>query len=174
MEVSRILKEGRFTASFYGRDDGKIELGSEDEVSAIIKAVEKSPFSVGNIKRTDRKKSPSPPFITSTLQQEASRKLGMTPRRTMSIAQQLYEGINIEGEGAIGLITYMRTDSLRISEEALADAKTYIISQYGEAFYPGTRPGTRQKQRPDAHEAIRPTSVFMTPEKIREPDRRPI
>ncbi|NMA25185.1 MAG: DNA topoisomerase I, partial [Clostridiales bacterium] len=79
VEVSRILKEGRFTASFYGRDDGKIELGSEDEVSAIIKAVEKSPFSVGNIKRTDRKKSPSPPFITSTLQQEASRKLGMTP-----------------------------------------------------------------------------------------------
>lgn len=168
VEVSRILKEGRFTASFYGRDDGKIELGSEDEVSAIIKAVEKSPFSVGNIKRTDRKKSPSPPFITSTLQQEASRKLGMTPRRTMSIAQQLYEGINIEGEGAIGLITYMRTDSLRISEEALADAKTYIISQYGEAFYPGTP--TRYKTKnsaQDAHEAIRPTSVFMTPEKIK-------
>lgn len=168
VEVSRTLKQGRFKASFYGRDNGKIELGSEGEVNAIIKAVEKSPFSVGNVKRTDRKKSPSPPFITSTLQQEASRKLGMTPRRTMSIAQQLYEGIDVEGEGTVGLITYMRTDSLRISEEALGDAKKLITSQYGEAFHPGVPNRYKTKNSAqDAHEAIRPSSVFMTPEQLK-------
>jgi DNA topoisomerase-1 len=168
VDVSRTLKQGRFKAGFWGKNDKKMELNNEDDVNTIIGAVEKSPFTVGNVKRADKKKSPSPPFITSTLQQEASRKLGMTPRRTMSIAQQLYEGIDIEGEGTVGLITYMRTDSLRLSEEALGDAKTLITSQYGEAYYPGspTRYKTKNSAQ-DAHEAIRPSSVFMTPEKVK-------
>jgi DNA topoisomerase-1 len=168
VDVSRLKKTGRFTAGFYGREDKKMELNSEKDVTGVIAAVEKSPFSVGNIKRAEKKKSPSPPFITSTLQQEASRKLGMTPRRTMSIAQQLYEGVDIEGEGTVGLITYMRTDSLRISEEALADAKTLIENQYGPSYYPGspTRYKTKNTAQ-DAHEAIRPSSVFITPDKIK-------
>ncbi|NLA88061.1 MAG: type I DNA topoisomerase, partial [Clostridiales bacterium] len=167
-EVSRTVKQGQFKASFYGSEDKKMELKSEDEVNTVIRAVENSPFSVGNVKRVDRKRSPSPPFITSTLQQEASRKMGMTPRRAMSIAQQLYEGVDIEGEGTVGLITYMRTDSLRISEEALSDAKTHITSKYGEDYYPGSPTRYKSKNNSqDAHEAIRPSNVFLTPEKIK-------
>ena len=168
VDVSRTAKSGRFTAGFYGREDKKMELTSEDDVRKVVAAVEHSPFSVGNVKRSEKKKSPSPPFITSTLQQEASRKLGMTPRRAMSIAQQLYEGVDVEGEGSVGLITYMRTDSLRISEEALADAKTLIVNTYGTSYYPGgpTRYRTKNTAQ-DAHEAIRPSSVFITPDKVK-------
>lgn len=107
-----------------------------------------------SIKNTEKKKNPAPPFITSTLQQEASRKFNMTPRRTMMIAQQLYEGVEITGEGSVGLITYMRTDSLRISEEALAAAADVIKSRYGAAYYPGSRgaisrsPARRMRTRP--------------------------
>jgi DNA topoisomerase-1 len=165
---SRTVKKGHFKASFYGREDKKMELNSAEEVRTVVEAVSNAPFSVGQVKRADKKRSPSPPFITSTLQQEASRKLGMTPRRTMSIAQQLYEGIDIEGEGTIGLITYMRTDSLRISEEALADAKELVIKNYGEAFYPGSPTQYKTKNAAqDAHEAIRPSSVFITPDQIK-------
>ncbi|SHH63705.1 DNA topoisomerase-1 [Sporobacter termitidis DSM 10068] len=168
VDLSRTVKQGRFKAGFHGREDKKMELTSEDEVKKVVAAVENSPFTVGNVKRSEKRKSPSPPFITSTLQQEASRKLGMTPRRTMSIAQQLYEGIDIEGEGTVGLITYMRTDSLRISEEALSDAKTLITNQYGPSYYPGspTRYKTKNTAQ-DAHEAIRPSNVFITPDKIK-------
>lgn len=168
VDVSRTTKSGRFKASFYGKDDKKMELCSEDDVKTVESAINKAPFSVKNVRRTDKKKSPSPPFITSTLQQEASRKLGMTPRRAMSIAQQLYEGVDIEGEGTAGLITYMRTDSLRISEEALNDARIQIIDQFGAQYYPGgpTRYKTKNSAQ-DAHEAIRPSSVFITPEKIK-------
>lgn len=168
VDVSRTIKSGCFKAGFYGKDDKKMELKSEDDVKTVVSAIEKAPFSVGNVRRAEKKKSPSPPFITSTLQQEASRKLGMTPRRTMSIAQQLYEGVDIEGEGTVGLITYMRTDSLRISEEALNDARTQIINQFGAPYYPGgpTRYKTKNSAQ-DAHEAIRPSSVFITPEKIK-------
>ena len=98
----------------------------------VIAAVEKAAWEIGSVKRGERQRSPSPPFITSTLQQEASRRLGLTPRRTMSIAQQLYEGVDITGEGTVGLITYMRTDSLRLSEEAMAAAGSFIRSFYGE------------------------------------------
>jgi DNA topoisomerase-1 len=166
--LSRTVKSGRFTANFYGKNDKKLELHSEDEVNTVVNAVQEAPFVISAVKRTDKRRSPSPPFITSTLQQEASRKLGMTPRRTMSIAQQLYEGIDIEGEGTVGLITYMRTDSLRISEEALADVKTLIFQMYGEKYYPGspTRFKTKNTAQ-DAHEAIRPSSVFMTPDKLK-------
>ena len=110
---------GGFSARFYGRDGKKQELHSEDEVNAIIDLTKGKHFTVDSVKRGEKQRSPAPPFITSTLQQEASRRLGMTPRRTMSIAQQLYEGVDITGRGTVGLITYMRTDSLRLSEEAL-------------------------------------------------------
>ena len=121
------------------------------------------------MKRGEKQRSPAPPFITSTLQQEASRRLGMTPRRTMSIAQQLYEGVDITGRGTVGLITYMRTDSLRLSEEALAAARGFIINRYGESYYPGKPRHFKTKAgAQDAHEAIRPTDVELTPELVRK------
>jgi DNA topoisomerase-1 len=168
VDVSREGKPGRFSAGYHGFGGKKAELKTSDDVQAVIDAVSKAPFTVTNVKKAEKKRSPSPPFITSTLQQEASRKLGMTPRRTMSIAQQLYEGVDVDGEGTVGLITYMRTDSLRISEEALADARELITRQYGTEFYPGqpTRYKTKAGAQ-DAHEAIRPANVFITPEKIR-------
>ena len=161
-------KKGMFTARFHGTADKKMELKSEAEVDAIAEAVGNAPFAVGDLKKTERKKSPPPPFITSTLQQDASRKLGMAPRRTMSIAQQLYEGVDIAGEGTIGLITYMRTDSLRISDVALNDAKDFIRGRYGDAYYAGTPRRFKTKNTAqDAHEAIRPSNVFITPEDIK-------
>ncbi len=160
---------GGFTARFYGRDGKKQELHSEDEVNAIIDLTKGKPFTVDSVKRGEKQRSPAPPFITSTLQQEASRRLGMTPRRTMSIAQQLYEGVDITGRGTVGLITYMRTDSLRLSEEALAAARGYIINRYGEAYYPGKPRHFKTKAgAQDAHEAIRPTDVELTPELVRK------
>jgi len=161
-------KKGMFTARFHGTVDKKMELKSEAEVDTIAEAVGNAPFTVGDLKKTERKKSPPPPFITSTLQQDASRKLGMAPRRTMSIAQQLYEGVDIAGEGTIGLITYMRTDSLRISDVALNDAKDFIRGRYGDAYYAGTpRKFKTKNTAQDAHEAIRPSNVFITPEDIK-------
>ena len=125
-------------------------------------------FTVKSVKRSDKQRSPSPPFTTSTMQQEASRKLSMTPRRTMAIAQQLYEGVDIEGEGTVGLITYMRTDSLRISEEALASAKEFILGRYGKGDVPASPRQYKTKAgAQDAHEAIRPSNVQLTPEAIR-------
>jgi len=158
-----------FTARFYGKGDKKQELHSKEEVDTVVSAVEKAPFEVSNVKRGDKQKSPSPPFITSTLQQEASRRLSMTPRRTMSIAQQLYEGVEISGQGSVGLITYMRTDSLRLSEEALAAAAAFITSHYGPEYYPGKPRRFKTKAgAQDAHEAIRPTDVNLTPEVVRK------
>ncbi len=158
-----------FTARFHGKGDRKQELRSKDEVDAVIDAVKDAPFTVDAVKRGEKQKSPAPPFITSTLQQEASRRLSMTPRRTMSIAQQLYEGVEISGHGSIGLITYMRTDSLRLSEEALAAARDYIVDHYGAAYYPGKPRHFKTKAgAQDAHEAIRPTDVTLTPELVRK------
>ena len=158
-----------FTARFHGKGDKKQELRSKDEVDEVINAVQAQPFTVSGVKRGEKQKSPAPPFITSTLQQEASRRLSMTPRRTMSIAQQLYEGVEISGHGSIGLITYMRTDSLRLSEEALAAAKDFIIGHYGPEYYPGKPRHFKTKAgAQDAHEAIRPTDVELTPELVRK------
>ena len=158
-----------FTARFHGKGDKKQELRSKDEVDEVINAVQAQPFTVSGVKRGEKQKSPAPPFITSTLQQEASRRLSMTPRRTMSIAQQLYEGVEISGHGSIGLITYMRTDSLRLSEEALAAAKDFIIRHYGPEYYPGSPRHFKTKAgAQDAHEAIRPTDVNLTPELVRK------
>ena len=157
-----------FQASFYGTAEKKQELHSEAEVETVVQAVEGKPFTIQSVKHGKKQRSPSPPFITSTLQQEASRRLGMTPRRTMSIAQQLYEGVDIEGEGTVGLITYMRTDSLRLSEDALSAAGDFIKSHYGENYYYGKpRRYKTGSNAQDAHEAIRPTIPEMTPERVR-------
>ena len=157
-----------FTARYYGKNGKKDELHNEEDVKKVTEAVSSNPFSVKSVKRSDKQRSPSPPFITSTLQQEASRKLGMTPRRTMSVAQQLYEGVDIEGEGAVGLITYMRTDSLRLSEEALAGAADIIRSRYGEKYYPGSPRRFKSKNSAqDAHEAVRPSNPALTPDLVR-------
>ena len=168
VDLSLHEKKGIFTATFYGNEQKKMELTSEDEVRTVVDAVRSAPFSVRSVKRADKKRSPSPPFITSSLQQEASRRLGMTPRRAMSIAQQLYEGIDVDGEGAVGLITYMRTDSLRISDEAINDTQKYITDTYGKGYCPETPNRYKSKSgAQDAHEAIRPSSVFITPERIK-------
>ena len=159
----------QFTARFYGTTEKKMDVPSEAEADRIIEAVSASPFRIYNVKRGQKQRSPSPPFITSTLQQEASRRLGMTPRRTMSIAQQLYEGVDITGRGTIGLITYMRTDSQRLSDEALQAAKSFIISHYGAEYYPGSPRTFKTKAgAQDAHEAIRPTDVTLTPDAVRK------
>ena len=157
-----------FTAHYYGKNGKKAEPGSREEIDRIVEDSKSAVFSVKAIKRADKQRSPSPPFTTSTLQQEASRKLNMTPRRTMAIAQQLYEGVDVTGEGTVGLITYMRTDSLRISEEALAAAKTFILGRYGKDYYPHTTRRFRTKDgAQDAHEAIRPSNVELTPERVK-------
>jgi len=165
--LNRMGKPGSFVAHYYGSPK-KRELGSEEETLAVIRDITGKEFTVTNVKKAEKKRSSAPPFTTSTLQQEASRKLNMTPKKTMMIAQQLYEGVDVEGEGTLGLITYMRTDSLRLSDEAMAAAASFIRSRYGEEYYYGkfhvykTKSGAQ-----DAHEAIRPTHVELDPERVR-------
>ena len=167
VKLSRLGKAGSFVARYWG-DSKKQELEKEEQVDAVIAAVTGREFTVTNVKKGEKKRSAAPPFTTSTLQQEASRKLNMSPKRTMAIAQQLYEGVDVAGEGTTGLITYMRTDSLRIAPEALAEAAAFIRARYGESYYYGkphvfkTKGGTQ-----DAHEAIRPTHVELDPERVR-------
>ena len=157
-----------FTAHYYGKGGKRYEPSSEGDAQAIMDELRELPFTVSSVKRADKQRSPAPPFTTSTLQQEASRKLNMTPRRTMAIAQQLYEGVDITGEGTVGLITYMRTDSLRISAEAQAQAKAVICSRYGERYYPAsTRAYKTKAGAQDAHEAIRPSDPALTPEQVK-------
>jgi DNA topoisomerase-1 len=169
--LHRVNRPGSFTARFYG-DPKKRELHSRDEVDAVLASLQGKPFCVSGVKKTEKKRNPAPPFITSTLQQEASRKLGMTPRQTMALAQQLYEGVDITGEGTVGLITYMRTDSQRISEEALAAAGEYLRSRFSGAYYEGPRRYKTKGAAQDAHEAIRPSNIFLDPERVR-PDLKP-
>ena len=167
--LNRIEQRGSFVARFHGTEKKKLDLHTEEETDNVINAVKDSPFEIASVKRGEKQRSPSPPFITSTLQQEASRRLGMTPHRTMSIAQQLYEGVDITGEGTVGLITYMRTDSLRISNDALEAAKRFITDRYGKEYYPPkTRTFKTKSSAQDAHEAIRPSNVFLTPEAIKK------
>ena len=155
-----------FTARLYGKDKKKIEIHSEGEVKEILKNIENGKYIVTEVKRGQKKRTPAPPFTTSTMQQEASRKLGFTLKRTMSIAQGLYEGVKVEGKGTVGLITYMRTDSTRISEEARTAAKKEIVSKYGEEYYENRYYKTKQNSQ-DAHEAIRPTYVDLNPNAIK-------
>lgn len=166
-DLSCIEKEGRFVAHYYGDGGKKRTLHTEAETDAVIADVKNVTFTVKSVKRADKSRLPSPPFITSTLQQDASRKLNMTPKRTMAIAQQLYEGIDITGHGTVGLITYMRTDSQRLSEEALFAAREYILSRYGKQYCPNAPRRYKTKSgAQDAHEAIRPTNVALDPETV--------
>mgnify|MGYP000816442859 CR=1 FL=1 len=164
------VKKLPFSARYHGKNGKKAELKSAAEVEAVVEETKNAVFTVKSVKRTDKNRSPSPPFTTSTMQQDASRKLNMTPRRTMAIAQQLYEGVDIEGEGTVGLITYMRTDSLRISEEAIAAAKEFIVGRYGQQYYPakGANHYKAKASAQDAHEAIRPSNVNWTPEMLKK------
>ena len=165
--LNRLGKPGTFVAHYHG-EDKKRELTCEAEVQTVIDDIDGKLFTVTNVKKGEKKRTAAPPFTTSTLQQEASRKLGMTPKQTMAIAQQLYEGVDVAGEGTLGLITYMRTDSLRLSDEAMTAAADFIKVRYGEPYYFGkfhvfkTKAGAQ-----DAHEAIRPTHVELDPERIK-------
>lgn len=162
-EVSRKT----FVAKLYGKDKKKIELHCKEEVDVILKNIENGKYIVSEVKKGERKRTPAPPFTTSTMQQEASRKLGFTLKKTMSIAQGLYEGVKVEGKGTVGLITYMRTDSTRISDEARAAAKIEIERQYGKEYYENRYYKTKQNSQ-DAHEGIRPTYIDLNPEKIKD------
>ena len=157
-----------FSASLYGTENGKIKISCKDEADKIIADLDGADFVITKVKNSTRKKSPAPPFITSTLQQEASRKLGFQSRKTMKIAQELYEGIEIDGIGAIGLITYMRTDSLRISNEAVNEASKYILENYGDRYLPAKpRFFKSRSNAQDGHEAIRPSTPSLSPLSIK-------
>ena len=158
-----------FAAKFYGTAEGKMELSNQEETDRILAELEGETFTVGAVKKGVRRKSPAPPFSTSTLQQEASRKLGFQARRTMKAAQELYEGVEVAGMGAVGLITYMRTDSLRISDEAQADAAKYIGDKFGSEYLPPSKRVYKSKSNAqDGHEAIRPTMIEMSPDKVKD------
>ena len=162
-------KNKLFTAHFHGDKKGKISIKSKETADDILGHLKNADYVVSNVKKGVRTKSPAPPFITSTLQQEASRKFGFQAKRTMSAAQQLYEGVEVKGFGAVGLITYMRTDSLRISDEAKSEASKYIGLKYGENYLPKqprvykVKAGTQ-----DAHEAIRPSMPSLTPAEVKD------
>ena len=165
--LNRLGKSGSFVAHYYGSPK-KQELTSEAMTQGIINDITGKEFTVTNVKKGEKKRSAAPPFTTSTLQQEASRKLGFTPKKTMMIAQQLYEGVEIAGEGTTGLITYMRTDSLRLSDEAMDAAAQFIRGRYGDSYYYGKHHAFKTKSgAQDAHEAIRPSHVELEPERVR-------
>jgi len=158
-----------FDAKFFGTENEKIEISSESEMEKILEALKGAKYTVKRIKTGEKRRNSPNPFITSTLQQEAYRKLGFTAKRTMMVAQQLYEGVDIKGEGTLGLVTYIRTDSVRISEEAKKDAAGYIMNKYGKSFLGGEiKQNKSGKKVQDAHEAIRPTSVYREPESIKD------
>ena len=156
-----------FEAKYYGKDGKKKELHKKEEVDSVLKEIENGKYIVTDVKKGEKKRTPAPPFTTSTMQQEASRKLGFTLKRTMSIAQGLYEGVKVPEKGSVGLITYMRTDSTRISEEARSAAKQYISTTYGASYYENRYYKTNGNAQ-DAHEGIRPTYVELNPEKIKD------
>ena len=155
-----------FEAKFFGKEDKKLDIHSKEEIDVILKDLERAKFIVDEIKKGEKKRTPAPPFTTSTMQQEASRKLNFAIKKTMQVAQGLYEGVKIEGKGTVGLITYMRTDSVRISEEARASAKAYIEAEYGDKYYENRYYKTKADSQ-DAHEAIRPTYIDLVPDKIK-------
>ena len=156
-----------FEAKFYGKNGKKQEIHNKEEADEILKNIKNAKYIVEDVKKGEKKRTPAPPFTTSTMQQEASRKLGFTLKKTMSIAQGLYEGVKIPERGTIGLITYMRTDSTRISEEARAAAKAHIVGTYGENYYENRYYKTN-KEAQDAHEGIRPTYADLEPDKIKD------
>ena len=158
-----------FRAKFYGTSEGKVAISSEEEADKILAAVKNAAFKVSEIKTGERKRQPAPPFTTSTLQQEAAKALNFSTQKTMRLAQQLYEGVDVKGHGTIGLITYLRTDSIRVSEEADAAAKQFVKENYGEDFViESEQKKTDKKKIQDAHEAIRPTYADLTPAAVKE------
>ncbi len=158
-----------FGATFYGDTNGKIKISDKEQADGILAELKDAEYRIVKMKKGTRKKSPAPPFITSTLQQEASRRLGFQARRTMKAAQELYEGIEISGMGAVGLITYMRTDSLRISEDAIKDAGDYILERWGKKYLPDTPRHFKTKAgAQDGHEAIRPSMPNLSPDKVKD------
>ena len=165
LKDSKSKKE--FHAKFYGKDGKKLEVHSQEEVDKILNDIDDAKYIIDEIKKGEKKRTPAPPFTTSTMQQEASRKLGFTLKKTMSVAQGLYEGVKIPEHGTVGLITYMRTDSTRISEVARAAAKTHIENTYGEKYYENRYYRTN-KDAQDAHEAIRPTYIDIEPDSVKE------
>ena len=159
--------DDKFIARFYGKDGKKIELHKKEEVDEILQNLKNAKYIVTDVKKGEKKRTPAPPFTTSTMQQEASRKLSFPIRKTMQVAQRLYEGVKVEDRGTVGLITYMRTDSTRISEEARNAAKTHITNKYGANYYENRYYRTKAGAQ-DAHEGIRPTYVDLEPEKIKD------
>ena len=169
IEGKFLFSRKNISADFYGDETGKLELKSKAEADAILARLENASYYISSLKLGKRTKNPAPPFITSTLQQEASRRLGFRAERTMKIAQELYEGVNIAGYGSIGLITYMRTDSLRISEEARAATDEFIRDNFGEKYLPEKpRYYKSRSNAQDGHEAIRPSTVSLTPDKVKD------
>ncbi len=167
-KLSQQNKRSTFEAKFFGDLERKIELKNEEQVQDILSNIEGKKFKVVKVKKGEKKRNPAPPFITSTLQQEASRKLGFPTKKTMMIAQQLYEGIDIKGKGPVGLVTYIRTDSTRISSEARDEARNLILERYGEEYAPKEIKEYKNKSTSqDAHEAIRPTYVSLDPDSIK-------
>ena len=156
-----------FESKLVGKNNKKIELHSKEEVDEVLKVIEKSTYKVEDVKIGEKKRNPAPPFTTSTMQQEASRKLSFSIKKTMSVAQGLYEGVKIPEKGVVGLITYMRTDSTRISEEARAMSKEVIERNFGKEYYENRYYKVKSDSQ-DAHEAIRPTYLDLSPEKIKE------
>ncbi len=157
-----------FTAQLDRKNDTKLKISSRDEAEQIKKEIQEGQFSVTKIELKEKSLSPQPAFITSRLQQEASRKLNFSPKRTMALAQQLYEGVDVGEEGTTGLITYMRTDSVRVSNEAIRDARQFIEGTFGKTYLPKLpRIFKNRKTAQDAHEAIRPTNVMLTPERVK-------
>ncbi len=163
------IGKAKYTANFYGNKDGKIELKNKEQTDAVLMALEGADYVVRDVTKKKKTVRPMPPYITSTLQREASRRFGFRPEITMRTAQQLYEGIDIQDIGSTGLITYMRTDSLRISEDAAQAARNYIIDTYGKEYCPASvNVFTKSKNAQDAHEAIRPTDVTLVPDRIKD------
>mgnify|MGYP006065290693 FL=1 len=159
--------DDKFIARFYGKDGKKIELHKKEEVDEILQNLKNAKYIVTDVKKGEKKRTPAPPFTTSTMQQEASRKLSFPIRKTMQVAQRLYEGVKVADRGTVGLITYMRTDSTRISEEARSAAKMHITNKYGANYYENRYYRTKAGAQ-DAHEGIRPTYVDLEPEKIKD------
>ncbi len=166
---SKLDEKSSFSAKLFKLNGKKPEIKNKEQADSIVSEIKEfEVFKVHKVQQKQRRKNPSPPFITSTLQQEASRKLRFSPRKTMMIAQQLYEGVELPGEGAVGLITYMRTDSTRLSSESVEAARRFIAEKWGKEYLPvKSRQFKVKSSAQDAHEAIRPTDVFRTPEDIR-------
>ena len=156
------------TAKYYGTKDGKVTISSREELDQILKELDHAQYHVSDVKKGERIKKAPLPFTTSTLQQEASKVLNFSTQKTMRLAQQLYEGVDLKGAGTVGVITYLRTDSTRISEEAEQSAKEYISKQHGEAYVGSGEKKSKGKKIQDAHEAIRPTDITRTPMEIKD------